>query len=110
MGGVSADPVVSAVLNAVGKRYLVESGTSEDGTIWYERYSDGKIIQGGYVTQSATNIVFPIEFQTDEISIVFGSIDGSGVPRSEGVPTRTGFKYSSANHPNSPAFWRVEGY
>ena len=108
MGG--ADPVVSAVLNAVGKRYLVESGTSEDGTIWYERYSDGKIIQGGYVTRSLTNIVFPIEYQTDEISITFGLIAGSGVPRSDRVPTRTGFTYSSANYANCQAFWRVEGY
>ena len=30
-GRVSADPVVSAVLGAIGKRYLVESGEGDEG-------------------------------------------------------------------------------
>lgn len=46
--GGGADPVVSAVLNAVGKRYLVETYSSSDGFGGYELYSDGTIFQYGH--------------------------------------------------------------
>lgn len=45
MGGVSADPVVSAVLGAIGKRYLVEHWENEDGSQEYDLYSDGWLVQ-----------------------------------------------------------------
>ena len=68
MGGVSADPVISAVLNAVGKRYLVESWKSDDDDTWFNRYSDGFIEQGG---QTSTNgdVTFPIPFESVVLSI-----------------------------------------
>lgn len=38
-----------AVLDAMGKRYLVEHQEAEDGSWWYDLYSDGFIRQGGIV-------------------------------------------------------------
>lgn len=63
-GGVSADPVVSAVLNAVGKRYLVEHWENEDGSQEYDLYSDGFIVQKVILVPSKNNTVtFPKEFR-----------------------------------------------
>lgn len=63
-GGVSADPVVSAVLGAVGKRYLVETGSTDDGKE-YEIYSDGWCVQKGRITPTSTKITvsLPIEYR-----------------------------------------------
>ena len=43
-----ANPVVKAVLDNIGRRYLVEhgEGTIENGSYWYDRYSDGWVVQG----------------------------------------------------------------
>lgn len=85
-GGVSADPVVSAVLNAVGKRYLVEIGENDEGFKW-ERYSDGfkrVTINKRFEYQTHT-VTFPIEF--------------------ENVPSvLAGFNANSGNSPNFKAF------
>ena len=72
-GGVSADPVVSAVLGAVGKRYLVESWKADDGRSWFNRYSDGFIEQGGRVVTAAANlfdITFPMAFSSTNYSFL----------------------------------------
>lgn len=55
-----------AVLDAVGKRYLVEHQEAEDGSWWYDLYSDGYLKQGG-VTKAlkrdeAMIITFPRQF------------------------------------------------
>lgn len=39
--------MVSAVLGAIGKRYLVEHEEADDGSWWYDLYSDGWLVQGG---------------------------------------------------------------
>ena len=65
-GGVSADPVVSAVLGAIGKEYVVEEYISEDGNTRAYRYSNGKIetffdnvpVNGDY----RVSVVFPFEY------------------------------------------------
>ena len=76
-GGVSADPVVSAVLNAVGKRYLVEHTEADDGSWWADRYSDGWVVQGGKAQagtyDSPQTLTFPIEFRDSDYSIL-GSV------------------------------------
>lgn len=56
-----------AVLDAVGKRYLVEhtEGTNDNGTWWADRYSDGWVEQGGRInsgTSGGTLITLPIAF------------------------------------------------
>lgn len=68
-GGVLADPVVSAVLNAVGKRYLVEHTEAKDRSWWYDLYSDGWLVQGGQKTCTG-NTTLPKEFSTANYSII----------------------------------------
>ena len=63
-GGVSADPLVTAVLNATSKRYLLEIGSTDDGKE-YEIYSDGWVIQKGKFKPTATNstVTLPLAFR-----------------------------------------------
>ena len=85
-GGVSADPVVSAVLGAMGKRYLVESGENDEGFKW-ERYSDGfkKVTIHKRFEYATHTVTFPIEFEN--VPSVFA-----------------GFNANSQNSPNFFAF------
>ena len=69
------------MLDAVGKRYLVESWQSEDGNSWFTRYSDGWIEQGGISTGSATDyfqIDLPTEFSSIKYQVLFTTISEVG--------------------------------
>lgn len=47
--------------------HLIESGTSEDGSSWYRKYSDGWIEQGGICSctqDSTTTVTLPCQFST----------------------------------------------
>ena len=48
----TAEQTVSAVLDATNKRYVVETGSSEDGSSHFTLYSDGWLEQSGYSTSS----------------------------------------------------------
>jgi hypothetical protein len=64
--------VVSAVLNAVGKRYLVEHQEADDGSWWYDRYSDGWVVQGGiepFKSGNPQQITLPIAMQNTDYPI-----------------------------------------
>lgn len=50
----TADQTVGAVLDATNKRYLVEHQEAEDGSWWYDLYSDGYIVQGGTLPTKGT--------------------------------------------------------
>lgn len=72
----TAEQTVSAVLESTNKRYVVETGTSEDGTIRYTRFSDGYIFMEGNVPISGngiTNLPFPIAFTDTKYSVVVTS-------------------------------------
>ena len=77
----TAEQTVSAVLEATNKRYVVETGQTENG--WFTRYSDGWIEQSGTLNlgsgyQINKSLTFPIEFTTTDFSIVFsGSNSGA---------------------------------
>lgn len=43
------------MLDAIGKRYLVEHWVSDDGLSWYDRYNDGWVEQFG-IFQNVGNI------------------------------------------------------
>ena len=66
MGGVSPDATVKAVLEALGKEYVVEEYVSEDGNTRAYRYSNGKIetffdnvpVNGDY----HVSVTFPFEY------------------------------------------------
>lgn len=47
MGGANPQ-IVKAVLDNIGRRYLVEHAEAEDSSWWYDLYSDGWLVQGGY--------------------------------------------------------------
>ena len=69
----TAEQTVSAVLDATNKRYVVETGTSEDGTIRYTRFSDGYIFMEGNVPitgNGIVNLAFPIAFTNKNYSVV----------------------------------------
>lgn len=72
----TAEQTVSAVLDALGKRYVVECGKSGDA--WYERYSDGFIRQGGIYTapeydrRILATIQFPIPFTQKACVVITG--------------------------------------
>lgn len=62
--GGGANPVVKAVLDNLGRRYLVEHWENDDGTQEYDLYSDGYIVQKVVLIPSQNNSVsFPKEFR-----------------------------------------------
>lgn len=75
----TAEQTVSAVLDATNKRYVVETGTSEDGTIRFTRFSDGYlIIEGDCVAPSAiATMNLPVPFSNTKYLIV-GTLHAEG--------------------------------
>lgn len=120
----TADQTVSAVLESTNKRYVVETGQTENG--WFTRYSDGFIRQGGIYTAPSptrslyTTITFPIAFQEKACTTITAfDLDDEPVLNleiaSSCVRTRlTDFdgKVYGATNPDTPyGFnWVAEGY
>lgn len=119
----TAEQTVSAVLESTNKRYVVETGQTENG--WFTRYSDGWIEQGGTnwtptaSIPTQTKITFPIEFRDTNYAIVAtpwggGPWGGSyAVGFSSDSKATTGCTYSSPGAGSSlgNAFdWRACGY
>lgn len=75
----TAEQTVSAVLESTNKRYVVETGTSEDGTIRYTRFSDGYlIIEGDCVAPSGiATMNLPVPFSNTNYLIV-GTLHSEG--------------------------------
>ncbi len=71
MGG--ADPVVKAVLENIGRRYLVEHWENEDGTQEYDLYSDGFIVQSCKYALNGNSLTFPKEFRDLNYRISIGT-------------------------------------
>ena len=59
----TAEQTISAVLEALGKRYLVEHWENEDGSQEYDLYSDGFIVQRCKYALSGKSLTFPKEFR-----------------------------------------------
>nr|DAQ13841.1 MAG TPA: putative tail fiber protein [Caudoviricetes sp.] len=99
-------------MNAVGKRYLVESWKSDDGRSWFNRYSDGLIEQGG---QTSTNgeTTFPIPFESIVLSVDRTNNWGRAATAANELGTSissitlTGISMSGVS---GNTFWRAEGY
>lgn len=68
------------MLEALGKRYVLETWLSEDGSQWYTRWSDGWIQHGGFkkTSNSAIQVDFPVAFR-DTNYTVFGFPRGDQV-------------------------------
>lgn len=65
--------MVSAVLGAIGKRYLVEHWESEDGSQEYDLYSDGFIVQRCKYAINGNALTFPKEFRDLKYRISTGT-------------------------------------
>lgn len=65
--------MVSAVLGAIGKRYLVEHWENEDGSQEYDLYSDGFIVQRCKFAINGSALTFPKEFKDLNYRISIGT-------------------------------------
>lgn len=73
----TADQTVSAVLDAISKRYLVEHWENEEGSLWYDLYSDGWLVQGGLL--KAGELTLPKSYRGMNFTItcaVKSGVDG----------------------------------
>lgn len=124
MGGASDSPIIKAVLDNIGRRYLVEHWENEDGTAWYDRYSDGLLEQGGNLGDGVTaipntnSIVFPIEFRDTKYVLTLGS-PGAQSTQSwhNGIKIKTkqttGFDFTGLTKGDAienGTDWRARGY
>lgn len=53
----TAEQTVSAVLESTNKRYVIETGSSENGNSHFTLYSDGWLEQSGYLTSGLSGLV-----------------------------------------------------
>ena len=53
----TAEQIVGAVLDATNKRYVVETGSLEDGNSHFTLYSDGWLEQSGSVTNGFSGLM-----------------------------------------------------
>ena len=78
--------MVSAVLGAIGKRYLVEHWENEDGSQEYDLYSDGFIVQRCKFALNGNSLTFPKEFRDLNYRISIGT----SFPKKNEVTTSVG--------------------
>ena len=100
LGGASASPIVKAVLENIGRRYLVEHTEAEDGSWWADRYSDGWVVQGGKGTtrtSSYKTITLSIPFTDTNYTINATSFTGGEYPYIGSV-TESSFSIMAQNH------------
>lgn len=114
-GGVSSQ-IVKAVLDNIGRRYLVEHTEADDGSWWADRYSDGWVVQGGYVERNnpPINITFPIAFSSVDYSILAlgkstTSLFGTASVLAFETKTQTGFVLFIGSHLTGSE-WIAQGY
>ena len=101
---------------------LVENYSSD--TLWYRKYSDGFIEQGGkvfqdFVTDSTWNFTFPIPFTSAPLFIAATFIaprsrdsDGSEVGIKKDTVTATGLTFiqDGYNYNKTGYIWEAKGY
>lgn len=65
-------------MDNVGRRYLIEHTEAEDGSWWYDRYSDGWLVQSGIIDNSvSTTTTLPVAFESpSEVSITMSLLQG----------------------------------
>lgn len=112
LGGVSADPVVSAVLGAVGKRYLVEHDEAEDGSWSFDRFSDGfiRLTIKKHLLGAGITVAFPIAFTKPPIVVGIPEVQSDSYIMFSHLPrnvTTTGFTINGASAMYN---FIVEGY
>ena len=98
------------MLDAIGKRYVVETGQTENG--WFTRYSDGWIEQGGQISTNG-DVTFPIPFESVVLSISRTNNWGRAATAANELGTSissitlTGISMQGVS---GNTYWRAEGY
>lgn len=104
-------------------KYVIESGSNENNTQWYRKWSDGWIEQGGYVSnpssnetvtllKSYNNINYSIQCQYAHDSNSTGRFLSVGNKTNSTFMVRTGASNLdnwSGSYP-VPFYWEVKGY
>ena len=104
--------MVTAVLGAVGKRYLVEHDEAEDGSWSFDRFSDGfiRLTIKQQLRGTGITVTFPIEFTKQPVVVGIPEVNSdqyimfSHLPRNV---TTTGFTINGASAMYN---FIVEGY
>ena len=117
-GGASASPIVKAVLDNIGRRYLVEHTEADDGSWWADRYSDGWVVQGGYVPVGVgvrVSVTLPIGMQDEKYVLNITTVANGDTDNYEtgyGNKTTTSFvlQMPFSNVSNNNASWLAQGY
>ena len=111
----TADQIVSAVLEATNKAYIVEQGQDESGN-WFRRFSNGWVEQGGYLARnnSPVNVVFPVAFSGTDYSVVFGGTSTRSLFATAAVAAAANLQPTSmdvyiGSHLNG-CFWEAKGF
>ena len=71
--GGATPQIVKAVLDNIGRRYLVEHWENEDGSQEYDMYSDGFIVQRCKYALNGNSLTFPKEFRDLNYIISIGT-------------------------------------
>lgn len=113
----TAEQTVEAVLDATNKRYLVEHQEAEDGSWWYDLYSDGYLKQGGVTkglnADEAMIITFPKQFAREILDKNVFRIYPSNTytPSIEEITLLTiKVKNNAAQASPTKLQWKVSGY
>lgn len=112
----TAEQTVSAVLESTNKRYVVETGQTENG--WFTRYSDGWVEQVGYVPLGAgikITVTLPIKMQDERYALTISTVVNGDVENYETGylnKTTTSFvlQMAFAAAAKNSASWVVQGF
>ena len=111
----TAEQTVSAVLESTNKRYVVETGQTENS--WFTLYSDGWIEQGGEFKEITTQVVFPKPFTQPPKTIALsqsgpGSSTLGRIAFNATHPTETSMTITATNLQQIEfgAYWFACGY
>lgn len=110
---------MKAVLDAIGKAYIVEFGTSgEDkldgdnviSAIYYVVYSNGFVIQCQSIINRDTTITFPIEFADTKYCLLGVGLDIHQIAGQYYERSTTGFTTHSSSTGTNTRTWIAMGY
>lgn len=113
---ITANQTVGAVLDATNKRYLVEHQeySLDKGKAWFDRYSDGYVVQCGIVNKQENNVVVTLMVEMldnnyyctcKRIGKVGGNLDWAS-----SVSDLQTTQFTANPQGGTGYTWRVEGY
>ena len=109
-GGVSPNPVVKAVLEALGNVYIVEQGkTNDDIPIYFRVWSNG-FKEQWQNKEAIGSFTFPVAFTTTDYVVIGPGFNMVNVAWQGVTKTTTGFSTSNSASNSSVNYWHACGY